>query len=690
MLNLMDRYDLPGEGRTGLNMHRIVEAQKFGFAARTRIGDTSYGSNNSARIAEISTKEYANIIAVNLTDDHTHPMEYYNPEFDIKIDHGTSHTSVVDKDGMAAALTTTVNLVFGSQVLDPDTGIILNDEMDDFSTPGVPNSFGLWPSPYNYPEPGKRPLSSIAPTIMEYEDGSFYLAIGGSGGSRIFPSVFQVILNLDWGQDISEAIEYGRVHDQLLPMEVDADDILPDDLLKYLRDRGHNVTVKDTGRVAGVIQSVLQKDGRIYGVIGPAAVPLFTCPSSSLLRKSVTTRSFMRSFQQATTKQPRPGMKSLLAPDDDDDEAEDVPERLSSGDAWIFPIVGSIALICTYLIIKNFGKDWLNWFLAWYASLMGALCFWRCIVSLARLMVGEDRWKRFGRVRFVILNGPLEEFSLSLRKPTLLLFPVSTIPSVLYVWSPGNRKPIILTNILALALSHNALSFMKLDSFRTGCILLSGLFFYDIYWVFGSKLMLEVATSLDVPIKILWPRSLSSTAEKVAMLGLGDIVIPGTFIALALRYDHARAKNIKGEYGKLYFSVTLTSYVAGLLATMAVVHLCNRAQPALLYLSPACILSFLVTAFVRGEFREAWAWSDDPEQKKNEHPLTASESERQDSAPPEIRGEEDVPHVPNEDSNGLSDAERTREVEEEPLEPRHRAGETRPRKRKGAKSRRGP
>lgn len=266
MLNLMERYNLAEEGRTELNFHRLVEAQKFGFAARTRIGDIAYLFNSTGCIAEIPTKNYADTIAANLTDDRTHPTEYYNPEFDIQTDHGTSHTSTVDKDGMAVSLTTTINLVFGSRLMDPETGIIFNDEMDDFSTPGVPNGFGLWPSPYNYPEPGKRPLSSTVPTIMEYEDGSFYLAIGGSGGPRILSSVFQVILNLIWGLDVSQAVEYGRVHDQLLPAEVETDDIVAAALLDSLRDRGHNVTVKEIGRVDdnGVVQTVLQRDGIIY------------------------------------------------------------------------------------------------------------------------------------------------------------------------------------------------------------------------------------------------------------------------------------------------------------------------------------------------------------------------------------------------------------------------------------------
>lgn len=184
--------------------------------------------------------------------------------------------------------------------------------------------------------------------------------------------------------------------------------------------------------------------------------------------------------------------------------------------------------------------------------------------------------------------------------PTLALLPICVVPCILYMWSPGHRKSIVLTNILALALSHNALSMMRLDSFRTGCILLSGLFIYDIYWVFGTKVvrrigltggqvltqicqMVQVATSLDVPIKVLWPKSLWFASERgVTMLGLGDIVIPGTFIALALRYDWVRSK--KDKFTKPYFVVTLTSYVAGLVTTMVAMHVFGRAQPALLYL----------------------------------------------------------------------------------------------------------
>ena len=94
----------------------------------------------------------------------------------------------------------------------------------------------------NYPEPGKRPLSSITPTIVEHPDGSFYLAVGGSGGSRIFPSVFQVMLNLDWGMGVGESVESRRLHDQLYPTHVDVESTYPRPLVDALRQRGHNVT----------------------------------------------------------------------------------------------------------------------------------------------------------------------------------------------------------------------------------------------------------------------------------------------------------------------------------------------------------------------------------------------------------------------------------------------------------------
>jgi len=256
MLNIIEHFDFTDFN--GLNAHRMVEAMKFGFSARTRICDPEFASCN---LSEISSKEYAAEVASNITDDRTHPPEYYRPEYDLKPDHGTSHTSIVDSSGMAVSVTSTINLPFGSQVMDPETGVILNNEMDDFSIPGVPNAFGLWPSPYNYPEPGKRPLSSTAPTIIENPDGTLHLVIGGAGGSRIFPGVFQVILHLDWGMDMGQAIEHGRVHDQLYPTVLEVEDTYPSYLVEELRARGHNITAPT---IISDIEGVTVAKGYLY------------------------------------------------------------------------------------------------------------------------------------------------------------------------------------------------------------------------------------------------------------------------------------------------------------------------------------------------------------------------------------------------------------------------------------------
>jgi minor histocompatibility antigen H13 len=152
--------------------------------------------------------------------------------------------------------------------------------------------------------------------------------------------------------------------------------------------------------------------------------------------------------------------------------------------------------------------------------------------------------------------------------------------------------------------------------------------------------MVKVATNLDVPIKLLWPKSLTFASDAgFTMLGLGDIVIPGTFIALALRYDyyrhnaaaHGSLPPVSSGYPKPYFRAAIIAYVLGLVTTMTVMHVFRAAQPALLYLSPACILSFLLTALARGELKAAWAWSDDPEKEKEK----AAEDAKISSAPVE-------------------------------------------------------
>ncbi|KAF9425859.1 hypothetical protein BGZ94_007156 [Podila epigama] len=265
ILNILERYNL---GRikddANVEVHRLVEAMKFGYAQRTELGDPDY-TDLAGKIQSIMDKDTASVIRANISDEQTFPVEYYNPHWGPIDNHGTTHMSTVDVDDMAVALTSTVNLVFGSKLMDPKTGIILNDEMDDFSIPGTPNAFGLQPSPYNYPEPGKRPLSSCVPTIVE-RDGRFEMALGGSGGSRILTSVLQIMLNVyNHDQNIMEAIEGPRVHHQLMPNVVDIESGFSASSVRFLSTRGHNVTVSDITLGKSEVQAVMrQADGMVY------------------------------------------------------------------------------------------------------------------------------------------------------------------------------------------------------------------------------------------------------------------------------------------------------------------------------------------------------------------------------------------------------------------------------------------
>ncbi|KAG2213474.1 hypothetical protein INT47_009148 [Mucor saturninus] len=132
--------------------------------------------------------------------------------------HGTMHFSVIDKDNSAVSLTSPVNLIFDAKFMDSVTGIILNDELVDFSIPGVPNNFCLFPSPCNYIAPFERPLFTITPTNIEDEDKNFQLVVGVSGGSQILTATLNVILNaFDFDLNIFEAVKTPIIHHQLIP-----------------------------------------------------------------------------------------------------------------------------------------------------------------------------------------------------------------------------------------------------------------------------------------------------------------------------------------------------------------------------------------------------------------------------------------------------------------------------------------
>ncbi|KAF0439348.1 gamma-glutamyltranspeptidase [Gigaspora margarita] len=273
MLNLLEKYEMSDNGLDITNLHRIVETIKFGFARRTELGDPEYFRDQFAhetRIQEILSKEYAALVRANVSDNQTFRPDYYNPIYDHKDDHGTTHISVIDENDMAVSLSSTVNLIWGSRVLDPVTGILLNDEMCDFSIPGAPNSFGLWPSPYNFVSPGKRPLSSTIPTIVENENGNVELVTGGSGGTKILSAVLQVLLNLyDFDMSLLDAVNSPRIHHQLFPNSLGVEQGLDYELVDKLLTIGHVVQLHNMeNRIHSCQVNAVRKfkDGTIHAV----------------------------------------------------------------------------------------------------------------------------------------------------------------------------------------------------------------------------------------------------------------------------------------------------------------------------------------------------------------------------------------------------------------------------------------
>ncbi len=183
-------------------------------------------------------------------------------------DRHTTHIATADEQGNWVAITATLNTSFGSKVVIPGTGIVLNNQMDDFSMqPGVPNAFGLVGNENNAVAPGKRPLSSMSPTIV-MQGGQPVLTLGGAGGPKIITEVVLTILRwIDLQWPLSDCVARPRWHHQWRPDKLFVEDTFPDRLRTELQQRGHAVEVPDH---SGVLQAICRlPDGRFLGVHDP-------------------------------------------------------------------------------------------------------------------------------------------------------------------------------------------------------------------------------------------------------------------------------------------------------------------------------------------------------------------------------------------------------------------------------------
>lgn len=246
-----------------LYWHHVVESFKHGYGHRTHLGDMHFEPDVEPILKKMINPDYASEIArKRIFDDRTFTdYKYYGAEFSNNKDHGTANLAVVDHQGNAITVTSTVNRYFGGKVRSKRTGIIINDEMDDFSTPGTLNSNDIPPSKTNFIKPGKRPMSSMCPSIILDKDGNVRMLVGAAGGSMITTTVAQAILKylaLDW--NINDAVQSHRLHHQLAPMEISYEQDMKPEILSFLERVGHTLKVSAPGQFSALTAIGLKND----------------------------------------------------------------------------------------------------------------------------------------------------------------------------------------------------------------------------------------------------------------------------------------------------------------------------------------------------------------------------------------------------------------------------------------------
>jgi gamma-glutamyltranspeptidase/glutathione hydrolase len=242
MLNVLEGYPLADLGAGSVPaLHLMIETMKRAYADRAEfLGDPDVVA---VPVERLTSKSYAADLRRSIDSKRATPSRDIRAGQPVAVEgNNTTHYSVVDTAGNAVANTYTLNLGFGVGLVAEGTGILLNDELDDFAAkPGVPNAFGLTGGAANAPGPGKRPLSSMTPTIV-LKGGKPYLVTGSPGGSRIITTALQVILNaIDFRMDIAAAVATPRIHHQWLPDEVNAEQAVPAETVRGLEQLGHTV-----------------------------------------------------------------------------------------------------------------------------------------------------------------------------------------------------------------------------------------------------------------------------------------------------------------------------------------------------------------------------------------------------------------------------------------------------------------
>ncbi|XP_041361317.1 glutathione hydrolase 1 proenzyme-like [Gigantopelta aegis] len=276
MLNILDGYNwTKKEVNKSLTYQHMVEAFKFAYAQRTLLGDPEFSKAMSNISDVLISKGFANKLRSKINNS-SHPSSYYGPDLEPVFDKGTTHLSVVDSEEIMVSATATLNLFFGSQII-TDGGIILNNEMADFSIPKFNAAPGSQPYPNNLIAPGKRPLSSMVPTVVYSKRSpcSLRMVVGASNGTRIITGVAETIMNaFVFGLNLTESIERPRLHNMWHPNHTEYENytevvdgvemkkLFPPHIVSDLMKLGQTMMPVSEGLCA--VQAVMKNNDNIY------------------------------------------------------------------------------------------------------------------------------------------------------------------------------------------------------------------------------------------------------------------------------------------------------------------------------------------------------------------------------------------------------------------------------------------
>jgi len=263
MLNILESHNVSKiEHNSSEYINLLTEIMKYAYADRSKyLGDPDY---YEVPVSQIISKNYAKTINEKIKIGKVTPSSVIYPgTFSDNESYETTHFSIVDKDGNAVSSTYTLNSTFGSGVVIKNTGILMNNEMDDFAAaPGIPNQFGLLGAEANQIVPGKRPLSSMTPTIV-MKDGDFFFTTGSPGGSRIITAVLQSIINIvDFGMNLEEANAAKRIHHQWQPDLLQIESSIDPEIKNQLLELKYNIKIINP---ATCLQTIMYKDNMYYG-----------------------------------------------------------------------------------------------------------------------------------------------------------------------------------------------------------------------------------------------------------------------------------------------------------------------------------------------------------------------------------------------------------------------------------------